>query len=258
MVGEPGSPFGERLGEWRRRPGLSQLALAGLVGTTARHISFLETGRSRPSQQMTLRVARALGVGLRESNHLLRSAGLRATHREAAIDSDDLTPYRLALHRLLAAHNPYPAMALDRCWRVVLANDGAAALFGDGLEGINFVRDALTNPASAAMIVNWSEVAWGGLDRLRHHRERQPFDTELDDLVRQAEAALSQVDRPPSTDDMTVCPEFLVDGTVIRTISMVARFDLAAEITLAELRVERMYPRDSDAEHFFRSRRIQR
>jgi transcriptional regulator with XRE-family HTH domain len=252
MSGEPGSPFGERLRQWRQRRGLSQLALADLVGSTARHISFLETGRSRPSHHMTIRLASALDVGLRESNQLLRAAGLKAAFREAAIDSDDLAPYRQALDRLLAAHDPYPAMALDRHWNIVLANRCAMALFGDGLVGTNFVRDALTNPASAAMIVNWPEVAWAGLDRLRQHRENVPFDAELHDLVRQAEAALSEVDRPPSTGDVTVCPEFLVNGTVVRTISMVARFDVAADITLAELRVELMYPRDDEAERFFR------
>ena len=252
MSGESGSPFGERLRQWRQRRGLSQLALAGLVGSTTRHISFLETGRSRPSHHMTIRLATALDVGLRECNQLLRAAGLKAEYREAAIDSADLAPYRRALDGLLDAHDPYPAMVLDRHWTVVLANRSARSLFGDGLVGTNFVRDVLTNPASAAMVVNWSEVAWAGLDRLRQQAERDPFDGELHDLVRAAEVALDAVERPSSASDVTVCPELLINGTVVRTISMVARFDLAADITLAELRVELMYPRDADAERFFR------
>ena len=183
---------------------------------------------------MTIRLATALDVGLRECNQLLRAAGLKAEYREAAIDSSDLAPYRRALDGLLAAHDPYPAMVLDRHSDVVLANRAARSLFGDGLVGTNFVRDVLTNPASAAMVVNWSEVAWAGLDRLRQQAERDPFDGELHDLVRTAEVALDAVERPSAVSDMTVCPELLVNGTVVRTISMVARFDLAADITLAE------------------------
>jgi hypothetical protein len=120
------------------------------------------------------------------------------------------------------------------------------------LVGTNFARDVLTNPAAAAMVANWPEVAWAGLDRLRLQAGRDPFDADLHDLVRTAEAALATVERPPSASDVTVCPELLINGTVVRTISMVARFDLAADVTLAELRVELMYPRDADAERFFR------
>jgi transcriptional regulator with XRE-family HTH domain len=204
MDGESGSPFGERLRQWRQRRGLSQLALAGLVGSTARHISFLETGRSRPGHNMTIRLATALDVGLRESNQLLRAAGLKPLSREARIASADPAPYRLALDRLLAAHDPYPAMALDRHWNVVLANRCATVLFGD-VVGSNFVRDAVTNPASAAMIANWPEVvAWAGVDRLRQQAQREPFDAELRELVREAEAALYEVERPSSAGDLSV------------------------------------------------------
>ncbi len=114
MSGESGSPFGDRLRQWRQRRGLSQLALAGLVGSTTRHISFLETGRSRPSHHMTMRLATALDVGLRESNELLRAAGLKAAYGEAAMDSAGVAPYRRALDGLLAAHDPYPTLEPPR------------------------------------------------------------------------------------------------------------------------------------------------
>src|SRR3954454_19801554 len=103
-----GSPFGARLRLWRRRRGLSQLSLAGQVGSTGRHISFLETGRSRPSRQMVLRLADTLGVGLAEANELLHAAGLPATYPRAGLDSVDLAPYRAAIEAMLAAHEPYP------------------------------------------------------------------------------------------------------------------------------------------------------
>ena len=120
--------------------------------------------------------------------------------------------------------------------------------------GSNFVRDALANPDVAETIVNWPEVAWAGLDRLRQQVRQAPFDGELHSLVATAEAALDGVSRPPPTGaGLMVCPWFRVGGQVVRTIAMVARFDHIGDVTLDELRVELMYPLDEDAERFFRT-----
>jgi transcriptional regulator with XRE-family HTH domain len=252
----PVSPFGVRLRQWRRHRGLSQLGLAGQAGSTARHISFLETGRSRPSRQMVLRLADALDVGAREFNELLHAAGLPGSYPHAALDDPDLAPYRAAIDRMLDAHDPYPAMVIDRHWNVILANPSCSRLFGPQVVGGNFVRDSLANPAAAQAIVNWPEVAWAGLDRLRHHLRRWPFDQELRRLVTLAESALAGVPRPaPAEPALTVCPWFRVGDRVVRTIAMVARFDPVAEVTLDELRVELMYPLDEAAERFFREAR---
>jgi transcriptional regulator with XRE-family HTH domain len=251
----PVSPFGARLRQWRRHRGLSQLGLAGKVASTARHISFLETGRSRPSRQMVLRLADALDVGLRGSNELLHTAGLPGTYPQATLDGPDLAPYRVAIDRMLDAHEPYPAMVIDRHWNVFLANWACSVLFGPQVVGSNFVRDSLANPAAAQAIVNWPEVAWAGLDRLRHQLDRTPFDQELHHLVTLAENVLAGVARP-STDEPTlaICPWFRIGDQIVRTIAMVARFDPIAEVTLDELRVELMYPLDEAAERFFRDR----
>jgi transcriptional regulator with XRE-family HTH domain len=250
------SPFGARLRQWRQHRGLSQLGLAGQVGSTGRHISFLETGRSRPSRQMVLRLADALGIAPQDANDLLHAAGLPAEFPTAGLDSPDLAPYRAAVDRMLAAHEPYPGMVLDRHWTVVAANRPCQALFGPTIIDSNFVRDALTNPAHAEAIVNWPEVAWAGVDRLRHHQRRYPFDPELAQLVAVAEAALAGVPRPtPAASDLLVCPWFRVGDQIIRTIAMVARFDHPADTTLDDLRVELMYPMDDTADDFFRSMR---
>ena len=253
MSDQPASPFGERLRRWRRYRGLSQLNLAGQVGSTARHLSFLETGRSRPSRQMVLRLAEALDVGLRESNELLHAAGLSGRYPQAPLDGPDLAPYQAAIDRMLAAHEPYPAMVIDRHWNVILANRACSLLYGPHVVGRNFVRDSLSNPDAAQAIVNWPEVAWAGLDRLRHQLGRAPFDRELRDLVALAESALAGVDRPATAEPpLSVCPWFRIGDRVVRTIAMVARFDPIAEVTLDELRVELMYPLDDAAERFFR------
>lgn len=247
------SLFGTKLRQWRSHRGLSQLGLAVQVGSTGRHISFLETGRSRPSRQMVLRLAETLGMGLRDTNDLLHAAGLPAAYPTAPLDSTDLALYRAVLDRMLTAHEPYPGLVLDRHWTVVAANDPCQALFGPAIVGSNFVRDALTNRAAADTIVNWPEVAWAGVDRLRRHQHQNPFDLHLQELVALAETALADVPRPqPADPHILICPWFRIGGQVIRTVAMVARFDHPAETTLDELRVELMYPLDDTAERFFR------
>jgi transcriptional regulator with XRE-family HTH domain len=249
----PASPFGARLRRWRAHRGVSQLALAAKVGSTPRHLSFLETGRSRPSRQMVLRLAEALGVSLRERNELLLAAGLPAAYPEAGLHSQDLAPYQAALDRLLQAHLPYPAMVLDRRWTVIMANTACAWLYGGDVVGTNIVRRFLADPAARQAIVNWPEVAWAGLCRLRRQRDQAPFDEQLADLVELTETALSGVLRPGEpAPEPVLCPWFRRGEQVIKTIGIAARFDPTAEVTLDELRIELTYPLDAAAEQFFR------
>ncbi|ROO52018.1 Xre family transcriptional regulator [Micromonospora sp. Llam0] len=248
------SPFGARLRRWRTHRGLSQLALATSVGSTARHVSFLETGRSRPSRQMVLRLGEALGVPLRERNQLLHAAGLPVAYPQADLGDRDLAPYLAAVDRLLQAHLPYPAMVIDPYGTVLLANRACHALFGADIVGADLTRRFLADPAARHTIANWPEVAWAGLDRLRHQLDRTPFDQRLRRLVERAETTLSGVPRPhrPSTDPV-VCPWFRVGDQVVKTIGIAARFESAAEITLDELRIELIYPLDADADRVLRN-----
>jgi transcriptional regulator with XRE-family HTH domain len=247
------SPFGARLRQWRRHRGLSQLALAGRVGSTPRHISFLETGRSRPSRDTVLRLAAALDVPLREANELLQAAGLAPAYPEGAVEAPALEPFRRAIDRLLAAHEPFPALVLDAHTRVVAANRASSALFGGGLVGSNLIERYLGDPAVCAAVVNWPEMAWTALDRLRKQLGRAPFDGELRRLVALAEGAVTNLPRPQGAEHgLVACPWFRVGDTVIRTIAIAARFDTATDVTLDELRIELIYPQDATAERFFR------
>ncbi|RVW05675.1 helix-turn-helix domain-containing protein [Rhodococcus xishaensis] len=252
---QPGttSPFGALLRRWRGNRGLSQLALAAAVGSTSRHMSFLETGRSRPSEQMVLRLGEALGIPLREQNRLLEAAGLPTAYPEVALEDADLAPFRAAIDQLLTAHMPYPAVVVDEHWNVLLANRASATFFGDALVGSNLAHRYFADPAAAEAIVNWPQVAWAGMDRLRHQLALRPFDDKLRELAMLAEQATVGLPRPsPPTEGLVVCPWFRVDGQVIRMIGMAARFDITVAVTLEELRVELLYPLDSDAERFFR------
>jgi hypothetical protein len=207
---------------------------------------------------MALRLAGALEVGMRESNELLRAAGLGPKYRESALDSDQLIAHRHSLERLLSAHDPYPAMVLDRRFTVVQANNAARLLFGADLVGANFARDSLASLAGRVQVENWSEVAVAGLARLRSQAARYPFDEALQALVRQGESALADVANPATSTDLAVCPTFVIDGTRVRTLAMVARFDPPSDVTVDELRVELMYPADATADTFFREQLARR
>jgi transcriptional regulator with XRE-family HTH domain len=253
VEGRAASPFGVRLRQWRGHRGISQLALAAKVGSTARHLSFLETGRSRPSRQMVLRLGEALGLPLRERNQLLRAAGLAAAHPEGELSGRDLAPHRAALETLLRAHQPYPALVVDRNWTVLMANPASHRLYGHDLIGANIIRRFVADPAARRVIVNWPQVAWAGLHRLRHQCDQTPFDQTLTDLVRLAETALDGVPRPEEPDEQPVlCPWFQIDGQIIKTVGVSARFDPTTDITLDELRIELTYPLDATADAFFR------
>jgi transcriptional regulator with XRE-family HTH domain len=252
------SPFGARLRRWRGHRHLSQLALATEAGTTPRHLSFLETGRSRPSQEMVLRLSQALSIPLREQNWLLAAAGLPPAYPEADLEDADLAPFRAAIEQLLTAHLPYPAIVVDEHWTVRMANAACAALFGDGLVGCNLARRYFADTAAAEAMGNWPQVAHAGLDRLRHQLTQRPFDATLQELVRLAEAAtagLARLSRPVPASGLVVCPWFRVRGQQVRMIGMAARFDAPSAVLLEELRIELLYSQDTAAERFFRNYR---
>ncbi len=246
------APFGGRLREWRRLRGMSQLTLACEASTTPRYVSYLEAGRSRPSRDVVLRLSQALDLPLRERNRLLEAAGLAPEYRSIPPGAPDLAPYEAAVARVLDSHEPYPALVVDRHWNVTTANRGAARLFGDDLVGTNLVRRYFGDPSVSDAIVNWRDVAWAGLSRLRDQVEASPFDDELRALLAVAEAAVHEAALPPPTENgLVVCPHFRVGEKVIRTVGMVMRFDTAIELTLDELRLELTYPADETARRFF-------
>ena len=112
-------PFGELLREWRQRRRLSQLHLASEAEISQRHLSFLESGRSAPSRDMVLRLAERIAVPLRERNALLVAAGFAPIYRERPLEDPALLPARRAVELILAGHEPYPALAVDRHWTLV-------------------------------------------------------------------------------------------------------------------------------------------
>jgi len=244
------TPFGSALRRWRLTRGLSQLELSVAAETTSRHLSFLETGRSRPSRDMVGRLAEALGLPLRERNGLFLSAGLAAVYPESALDGEDLASFRVVVDRMLERQEPYPAYAVDGHWNIVRMN-AAAARFLAGSDERNVVRLTYAG-VWRDLIDNWDDVAWPAIRRLQAEAARYPQDMELAALVDLAVEAAGPAPREPAdASPRVLCPRFRIGDDVVRTISVVAQFGAPVDVTLDELRIELIHPADEDAERFF-------
>jgi transcriptional regulator with XRE-family HTH domain len=244
---------GNLLREWRRRRNLSQLALASGSAVSTRHLSFIETGRSRPSREMVLHLADRLDVPLRERNRLLLAAGYAPVFPERPLADDEMAPVREALERFLAAHEPYPAVVVDRGWNLVLANEASLALTAGVAPELlappaNVLRATLHPDGMAPHIVNFAE--WSG--HLLHRLRRQIEITGDDDLARLYDEVATYpnvVLEPPAAASAAniVLPLRLRAGDAELTFfSTVTTFGTPVDVTLSELAVEAFYPADRE------------
>jgi transcriptional regulator with XRE-family HTH domain len=243
---------GALLREWRQRRKLSQLEVAMRSAVSPRHLSFIETGRARPSREMVLHLAERLEVPLRERNHLLLAAGFAPVFGERSLDERELEPVREALERLLAAHEPYPAVVVDRHWNIVAANRGVAYVTrGVAAELLappaNALRIALHPDGMAPRISNLGE--WSGylLARLRRDIEatRDPDLEFLYDELIGYPGITPEHDRanaPPTPSDIMLMHEVRLDDTELLLFSTLTTFGTARDLTLAELTIEAFYP----------------
>ncbi|MEN0068521.1 MAG: helix-turn-helix domain-containing protein [Myxococcota bacterium] len=248
------SPFGIQLRAWRRRRGLSQLDLALHAGTTPRYVSFVETGRSRPGRDLIVRLCDALDVPLRDRNVLLAAAGLSPSYPERTLDDDALAPVHRVVSHLLTHHEPFPAWVMGKatCLR---ANPAANRLF-PGLVGTppeDLIERFFRPGPLREMIENWREVAHLALGDLRSETLRNPTPERYAALAKAEAMATSIGPTPEAWSEAVACPIFRIDGQRVRTIASVLRFDNAVDVTVAELRVELMFPADDASEAFFRA-----
>jgi transcriptional regulator with XRE-family HTH domain len=241
---------GPLLREWRKRRRLSQLDLALEAGVSARHVSFIETGRATPSPEMLLRLAGKLDVPPRESNQLLIAAGYAPRYGALAFEAPGMDPVRRAIDRLLAAHDPYPAVVVDRHWELVAANQGASLLTAGAapelLEPpVNALRLALHPDGVARRILNLAE--WRGhiLERLER-QARLTGDPALATLLGELRGYPGGEAHDPREHDVFV-PLVLAgpDGAELRFLSTVATFGTAVDVTAAELSIESFFPADN-------------
>jgi transcriptional regulator with XRE-family HTH domain len=240
---------GPLLRDWRKRRRLSQLDLALEAGVSARHLSFVETGRSRPSADMVLQLADQLEVPLRDRNQLLLAAGHAPVFEQHDLEDPEMEPVRQALQLILDGHDPYPAVVIDRSWEM-LAGNRAVALLTAGVAPelleppVNVLRVSLHPDGVAPRIANLGE--WRGhlLDRL----ERQialTADPALAALLEELQAYPAP-ERPAARLDpeIAVPLRLRTDAGELAFISTVATFGTAVEVTASELSIESFFPAD--------------
>jgi transcriptional regulator with XRE-family HTH domain len=257
-VASRASPAGQLLREWRVRRNVSQLRLASGAAVSARHLSFIETGRARPSREMLLHLADRLEVPLRERNRLLLAGGYAPAFGERALESEEMAPVRGALQRFLAVHEPYPAVVVDRRWNLVLANS-AVELLTEGVAPelleppVNALRATLHPEGMAPRILNFEE--WSG--HLLHRLGREIEATADEELAALRAELLTypgvQAEPRPETVAAAeiVLPLELRHGNGrLSFFSTLTTFGTPTDVTLAELSLEAFYPADdATADH---------
>lgn len=253
MRNEAAKPIGDHLREWRQRRRLSQLALAMDAEISTKHLSFLETGRAQPSREMVLNLAGRLQVPLRERNVLLVAAGYAPIFPERSLDDPALQAARRAVDLVLAGHEPYPALAVDRHWTLVAQNRAVAPLLA-GVEAallappVNVLRVSLHPRGLAPQIANLPEWRAHLLERLRAQGELTA-DPVLDRLMQELAGypAPAVSTKPPEQDyaGVVVPLRLVTPAGALSFFSTTTVFGTPVDITLSELALESFFPADA-------------
>jgi transcriptional regulator with XRE-family HTH domain len=248
-------PVGNLLREWRQRRRMSQLDLALEAEISARHLSFIETGRSQPSREMVLNLTERLDVPLRERNVLLVAAGYAPVFPEKTLDDPALAAARRAVHMVLKGHEPFPALAVDRHWTLIASNAAVPSLLTGADPSllrppINVLRLSLHPDGLAPRIANLAEWRAHLLARLRRQIEisADKVLVELLDELAALPAPFSK--RPIALSDhelagIVVPFRLVTDGGILSFISTTTVFGTPVDITLSELALEAFFPADT-------------
>lgn len=255
-------PVGELLRQWRERRRLSQLELALEAEISARHLSFVETGRSMPSRDMIVLLADELEVPLRERNRLLLAGGYAPLYSEAELDSPRMAAVREAVRQVLTGHEPYPAVVVDGHWNLVDANVSVALFTGDVDPDLmtppaNVLRTALHPRGMARRIINLAEWRAHLLGRLRRQISLTA-DPALTALYEELRTYPYEGQEPeieiPGPDQIVIPLRIRHDGKELAFFSTVATFGTPLDVTVAELLIESFFPADGVTSAFLRSR----
>lgn len=251
----PDVPIGTLLRQWRERRRRTQLDLALDAGISARHLSFVETGRSKPGAEIILRIGERLELPLRERNRLLLAAGHAPAFADRSLQDREMRPTKAALELILAQHEPYPAMVIDRHWNLVSANEAVGVLAGmidPSLltPPINVMRAGLHPAGLARWIVNLRQVRAYFTSRLRGQIEATA-DPELIMLLDEVDSypwpgqerdASGQPDDKPTAGPIRMRGP---DGNQYSFFGIFATFDAPFDVASSELALELAYPADS-------------
>jgi len=252
----PQAQVGAQLRRWRRQRRLSQLELALDAGTSARHLSFVETGRSKAGRELLLRVTEQLQMPIRERNELLLSAGYAPAYPQRSLSDPELAPVREAIDVILAAHEPNPAVVVDRYWNVIAGNSPMRLVSEwvapDLLEPpVNAMRVGLHPRGLARRVINLGRVRAYFVGRLEH-QVALTGDPELTALLDEV-AAYPGPEQDPDGAAETAAGHIITpamrlrapDGAELSFFATVATFGTATEVTTSELSIELAFPGDA-------------
>jgi transcriptional regulator with XRE-family HTH domain len=240
---------GDLLRQWRQRRRLSQLDLALAAEVSSRHLSFVETGRSRPTSDMILRLAEHLDVPLRDRNTLLLAGGYAPAYPEHGLAEPELRAVQAALSRVLKGHEPYPAVVVNRWWELVDANAGIA-LFTRHVKPelleppANVLRLSLHPDGMAPRIANLPEWRAHLLARL-HHQAEATGDARLAELHAELAGYPGGQAEPPARAEVVVPLRYHGDAGELCFLSITAVVGTPMDVTVSELAIESFYPADA-------------
>jgi transcriptional regulator with XRE-family HTH domain len=251
------SGFADALRFWRTTRRLSQLDLALEANVSTRHLSYLETGRSVPSREMILMLADALLLPRATRNDLLRRAGFAPAFPTSELGETELAPLNSALEAMLANHAPWPAMVCDQYWNMIQATPAAHLLLDllsdpDGsARQPNVIELIINSPKAADVIVNFDEVRWEMVDRLRLETLEAGFDPILADLERRLRKRLGQDQRAPGSRRALVPLQVQAMGIELSFLTAIAHFGTSEDVVVRDLRIELFFPADDATRTFF-------
>lgn len=247
---------GELLRQWRQRRGISQLDLSIAADVSARHVSLVETGKSKPSADMVLRLADQLQVPLRDRNHLLLAAGFAPRYAERPLDDTAMSAALDAVRRVIRAHEPYPALVFDRRWNIVLTNRAVDPFFAHVAPEllrppVNLIRLGLDPRGLASLVVNVADVRAMFRRRVARQLASAP-DASLaalyEELLRRGPADPAG---PRAEADVVIPMILRLDGREVRLFSTITTFGTPVDITIDEIAIESYYPADAESAAYF-------
>jgi transcriptional regulator with XRE-family HTH domain len=270
-INHQSSSFGAILKQWRDRCSLSQLDLALTSQVSQRHISFLESGRAKPSQEMVLQLATVLEIPLRHQNLMLSSAGFAPIHAETDLTAPEMTSVCKAINFMLKQQEPYPAIVIDRYWNLLLTNQGATRLLSTFIDPdklqtlfcidgkINLMRVVFDPQGLRPFIVNWEEVARHLLQRT-YREANSSIESEqsallFNELISYPDASeLWNTLNHSEQHTLLLTTHFKKNDLNWQFFSTIATLGTPYDITLQEIRIECFFPADAKTESDWRKK----